>query len=117
MVVLKKPDLLATSVQAADRQGRQGRMAGVDALRIQAHVRQLFDCAQQGELKAFKAALRKAELSSLQAVRDEYGRSMLHYAAQAGHLQLVKYLTDEQGFSVDIVDSKGALQRCIVWLQ
>ena len=43
-------------------------------------------------------------------IPGQYGRTPLHYAAEFGHLHIVKYLTDKQGCNLSGLDKYTPVQ-------
>ena len=62
---------------------------------------------QNGDLPSFLTAIDSLDLPEVMGARDAFGRSILHHASQAGHLALVKHMTDHLSMDVNLQDSSG----------
>eukprot|EP00983_Pelagomonas_calceolata_P071606 1151319-Pelagomonas_calceolata.AAC.4 len=84
-----------------------------DALMLKKTVEGLMAACQQGNLQAFKKATKderfKSNLDALKDIRDDYGRSLLHQAAQMGHVALCQHMVEKLGFDVNDQDKTGVL--------
>ncbi len=92
-----------------------------DALMLKRSVEALMAACQQGNLQAFKKACKDERYRSntdlLKDVRDDYGRGLLHQAAQMGHVMLCQHMIEKLGFDVNDQDKTGALSRsCQIYL-
>lgn len=84
-----------------------------EALSLRKSVEALMSACQQGNLQAFKKATAKDERfkgspDALRDVRDDFGRSLLHQAAQGGHVALCQHMVEKLGFDVNDQDHSGA---------
>lgn len=92
------------------------------ALKLKAQIEGLLAAVQSGSKRKFKDAVKVLEDNTPKAIReirDQYGRSCLHHAAQMGHFDLCKHLIDEIKFNVNDQDSKGVslLTMKTAWLE
>jgi len=69
----------------------------------------LMAAVRSGDLPAFKRHMRGEEHADRlrDSVRDEYGRGLLHHAAQMGHAELSAHLLDALGFNANDQDRRG----------
>lgn len=64
----------------------------------------LYDAARDGNLEMVKCCIiNGADVNG----KDEHGRSVLHIAAWRNHLNVVKYLVEDQHARVDIKNPSG----------
>lgn len=90
------------------KQGQKGDLAHAQALSA------LFQAALAGEYVPFVRAIGEFDAqaaSELKNVREQQGRSCLHYAAASGSADVCKLLLEDFGFAVDATDKAGALPR------
>ncbi len=69
-------------------------------------VSNILSAAQSGDVDLFWAAALSGD-GDLHEITEERGRTALHFAAQAGHLQLCKHLLDNLRFNVNAQDANG----------
>jgi len=70
------------------------------ALAVAAHAQEVFDLIGKGDVPAVKALIEKTP--DLIRSLDQHGNSLLHYAAQGGDADFIRYLIDK-GVSPDLV--------------
>lgn len=101
---------ITSSVNMATQAEVNARSAQ-NVLELTAKVKELFGYVQGGEITSFQKAAKRFPLGSdgatLRSLRDEYGRSMLHHAAQMGRHKMCEHLIDEHKFEVNDQDSAG----------
>jgi hypothetical protein len=88
-----------------------------EALSLKKTVDGLMSACQDGSLQAFKKAAKderlRASTNNLRDVRDDFGRGLLHQAAQMGHVALCQHMVEKLEFDVNDQDKKGAWFSCL----
>ena len=70
-------------------------------------VRQLFEACLHGRLQEIQSIAPRVSTAGLNNVKDGNGRNALHFAAQGGQTEIVQYLLQNEGVSIDSQDDTG----------
>ncbi len=84
------------------------------AIAIRQGFRDLLEAVHAGNADAFQDAAKSFSRADLAELKDSYGRTVLHHAAQQGHTSICTYMVERLDMDINTQDQTGACTRLLI---